>query len=160
MADAIDALPRAGRAPSPYAGNPVALKYLFDIASAEFSNWSFDVHPSDADFVFQLSAGAMKVGLRPADDVSGDSRSRCAAPALAGDPRLRVGSGGRPARSRRARPYGGGLCARPRPAGRRCAVLRMGTTDTAIAVTAMRQRPESWPLDSNGRRNTFKEELR
>jgi hypothetical protein len=33
---------------------------------AEFSNWNFDVHPSDADFVFQPPAGAVKMRLRPA----------------------------------------------------------------------------------------------
>jgi hypothetical protein len=33
---------------------------------AEFSDWNFDAHPSDADFVFQPPAGATKVALRPA----------------------------------------------------------------------------------------------
>jgi hypothetical protein len=33
---------------------------------AEFGEWNFDAHPSDADFVFQPPAGATKVALRPA----------------------------------------------------------------------------------------------
>jgi hypothetical protein len=33
---------------------------------AEFGDWKFDVHPSDADFVFQAPPGAVKVALRPA----------------------------------------------------------------------------------------------
>jgi hypothetical protein len=34
---------------------------------AEFSGWNFDVHPADADFVYQPPAGAVKVALRPAN---------------------------------------------------------------------------------------------
>lgn len=40
---------------------------------AEFSNWNFDVHPSDSDFTFQPPAGAVKVALRPAGQ-QGDKR--------------------------------------------------------------------------------------
>jgi len=32
---------------------------------AEFSNWNFDVHPTDADFTFQPPAGATQVDLKP-----------------------------------------------------------------------------------------------
>jgi hypothetical protein len=32
---------------------------------AEFSNWNLAVHPTDADFVFQPPAGAVKVALKP-----------------------------------------------------------------------------------------------
>ena len=32
---------------------------------AEFSDWSFDVHPSDAAFAFQPPAGAVEVALKP-----------------------------------------------------------------------------------------------
>jgi hypothetical protein len=32
---------------------------------AEFSDWDFDIHPSDADFTFQPPAGAEKVALKP-----------------------------------------------------------------------------------------------
>ena len=38
---------------------------------AEFSDWNFDVHPSDGDFVFQPPAGAVKVALRPAHAAEG-----------------------------------------------------------------------------------------
>jgi hypothetical protein len=38
---------------------------------AEFSDWNFDVHPSDADFVFRPPAGAVKVALRPAYTAGG-----------------------------------------------------------------------------------------
>lgn len=33
---------------------------------ATFSNWNFSVHPSDADFVFQPPAGAVRIALKPA----------------------------------------------------------------------------------------------
>lgn len=33
---------------------------------AEFSDWNFDIHPSDADFTFQPPAGATEVQLKPA----------------------------------------------------------------------------------------------
>jgi hypothetical protein len=33
---------------------------------AEFSDWNFNVHPSDADFMFQPPAGAEQVQLKPA----------------------------------------------------------------------------------------------
>jgi hypothetical protein len=33
---------------------------------AEFSDWNFSVHPSDADFAFQPPAGATQVELKPA----------------------------------------------------------------------------------------------
>ncbi|HEV7998065.1 MAG TPA: DUF2092 domain-containing protein [Stellaceae bacterium] len=32
---------------------------------AEFSNWNFAIHPTDADFVFQPPAGAVKIALKP-----------------------------------------------------------------------------------------------
>jgi hypothetical protein len=32
---------------------------------AEFSDWNFDLHPTDADFAFQPPAGAEKVALKP-----------------------------------------------------------------------------------------------
>jgi hypothetical protein len=32
---------------------------------AEFSDWNFNVHPSDADFAFQPPAGAVQVALKP-----------------------------------------------------------------------------------------------
>jgi hypothetical protein len=32
---------------------------------AEMSDWNFDVHPTDSDFVFQPPAGAVKVSLKP-----------------------------------------------------------------------------------------------
>jgi hypothetical protein len=32
---------------------------------AEFSDWSFDIHPSDAAFAFQPPAGAVEVALKP-----------------------------------------------------------------------------------------------
>jgi hypothetical protein len=32
---------------------------------AEFSDWNFDIHPSDADFTFQPPAGAVRVELKP-----------------------------------------------------------------------------------------------
>jgi hypothetical protein len=32
---------------------------------AELSNWNFNIHPSDADFVFQPPAGAVQVALKP-----------------------------------------------------------------------------------------------
>jgi hypothetical protein len=32
---------------------------------AEFSDWSFDVHPSEAAFAFQPPAGAVEVALKP-----------------------------------------------------------------------------------------------
>jgi hypothetical protein len=33
---------------------------------AEFSDWSFDIHPSDAEFAFQPPEGVVKVDLKPA----------------------------------------------------------------------------------------------
>ena len=33
---------------------------------AEFSDWNFDIHPTDADFTFQPPAGAAQVALKPA----------------------------------------------------------------------------------------------
>jgi hypothetical protein len=38
---------------------------------AEFSDWNFDAHPTDAEFVFQPPAGATKVALRPAGPPGG-----------------------------------------------------------------------------------------
>ena len=32
---------------------------------AEFSDWNLNIHPSDADFVFQPPAGAVQVELKP-----------------------------------------------------------------------------------------------
>ncbi len=32
---------------------------------AEFSNWNFAIHPTDADFVFQPPAGAVQIALKP-----------------------------------------------------------------------------------------------
>jgi hypothetical protein len=32
---------------------------------ATFSNWNFSVHPTDADFVFQPPAGAVRIALKP-----------------------------------------------------------------------------------------------
>jgi hypothetical protein len=32
---------------------------------AEFSDWNFNIHPSDADFAFQPPAGAAQVELKP-----------------------------------------------------------------------------------------------
>lgn len=32
---------------------------------AEFSDWKFDIHPSDADFVFQAPAGATQAPMKP-----------------------------------------------------------------------------------------------
>ncbi len=32
---------------------------------AEFSNWNFAIHPTDADFVFQPPAGATQIALKP-----------------------------------------------------------------------------------------------
>lgn len=32
---------------------------------AQFSNWNFSIHPSDADFVFQPPAGAVQIALKP-----------------------------------------------------------------------------------------------
>ena len=32
---------------------------------AEFSNWNFDIHPYDADFIFQPPAGAVQAALKP-----------------------------------------------------------------------------------------------
>jgi hypothetical protein len=32
---------------------------------AEFSDWNFNIHPSDADFTFQPPAGAVQVELKP-----------------------------------------------------------------------------------------------
>ena len=34
---------------------------------AEFSDWNFNIHPSDADFAFQPPAGAEQVALKPAE---------------------------------------------------------------------------------------------
>jgi hypothetical protein len=33
---------------------------------AQFSDWNFDIHPTDADFAFQPPAGATQVELKPA----------------------------------------------------------------------------------------------
>jgi hypothetical protein len=38
---------------------------------AQFSDWNFDVHPSDAEFTFQPPAGAERIGLRPAHATRG-----------------------------------------------------------------------------------------
>jgi hypothetical protein len=38
---------------------------------AQFSDWNFDVHPSDAEFTFQPLAGAERIGLRPAHATRG-----------------------------------------------------------------------------------------
>ena len=38
---------------------------------AEFTDWNFDVHPTDAEFAFQPPAGAQKVALRPASAAGG-----------------------------------------------------------------------------------------
>jgi hypothetical protein len=32
---------------------------------AEFSDWNFDIHPSDADFAFQPPPGGTAVELKP-----------------------------------------------------------------------------------------------
>ena len=32
---------------------------------AEFSDWNFSIHPSDADFTFQPPPGAVQVALKP-----------------------------------------------------------------------------------------------
>jgi hypothetical protein len=32
---------------------------------ALFSDWNFDIHPTDADFAFQPPAGAEQVALKP-----------------------------------------------------------------------------------------------
>lgn len=37
---------------------------------AEFFDWNFDIHPSDADFVFQPPEGATQVELKPAPTVA------------------------------------------------------------------------------------------
>jgi hypothetical protein len=34
---------------------------------AEFSDWNFDIHPSDAEFVFQPQADAVQAALKPLD---------------------------------------------------------------------------------------------
>jgi hypothetical protein len=37
---------------------------------AEFSDWNFDIHPSDAEFVFQPSADAVQAALKPPETAS------------------------------------------------------------------------------------------
>ena len=43
---------------------------------AEFSDWNFSAHPSDAEFVFQPPAGAKQVTLTPAAVTSGSGGSK------------------------------------------------------------------------------------
>ncbi len=43
---------------------------------AEFSDWNLDAHPSDADFVFQAPAGAVRVPLKPIAKTAAAGRRR------------------------------------------------------------------------------------
>jgi len=43
---------------------------------AEFSDWNFDIHPSDGDFAFQPPAGATQVELKPVTTASPSGKRR------------------------------------------------------------------------------------
>ena len=47
---------------------------------AQFSDWNFNIHPTDADFTFQPPAGATQVELKPVA-AAGAFRATCSAPA-------------------------------------------------------------------------------
>ena len=43
---------------------------------AEFSDWNFDIHPSDADFTFQPPAGAQQVELKPVAKTTAPAKAK------------------------------------------------------------------------------------
>ena len=43
---------------------------------AEFSNWDFNIHPSDAEFTFQPPADAEQVQLKPAAAAAPPAKSK------------------------------------------------------------------------------------
>ena len=47
---------------------------------AEFSDWNFSAHPSDADFTFQPPEGSVQVALKPASKAAPPAQSKGAKP--------------------------------------------------------------------------------